>query len=165
MKGKIVKIEVEKVVGMHYTLTNANNEELDSSAGKDPLYYMHGFGNIIPGLEEALLGKEKGDKISVSIPPEKGYGVRNDKNMLQVKKDQFEGVDDIKVGMEVQTQGQQGMQLFVVTKVFGDTVILDGNHPLSDETLNFDVEVLEVRDASAEELEHGHVHGPGGHHH
>ena len=85
--------------------------------------------------------------------------------MLQVKKDQFEGVDDIKVGMEVQTQGKNGMQLFVVSKVFGDTVILDGNHPLSGETLNFDVEVIEIREPSAEETEHGHVHGPGGHHH
>ncbi|KAA3610491.1 MAG: peptidylprolyl isomerase [Calditrichaeota bacterium] len=160
-----MKIEDKKVVGMNYKLTNSNGETLDSSEGKDPLYYLHGFGNIIPGLEEELLGKEKGDKLSVSVPPEKGYGIRDDKNMLQVKKDQFEGVDNIQVGMEVQTQGPQGMQLYVVSKVFGDTVILDGNHPLANETLNFDVEVVEVRDASAEELEHGHVHGPGGHHH
>ena len=160
-----MKIEAKKAVAMHYTLTNSEGEELDSSAGKAPLYYLHGFGNIIPGLEEALLGKEEGDKLSVSIPPEKGYGVRDDKNMLQVKKDQFEGVEDIKIGMEVQTQGPNGIQLFVVTKVFGDTVILDGNHPLCGETLNFDVEVLEIRDASSEEIEHGHVHSPDGHHH
>ncbi len=160
-----MKIENKKAVAMHYTLTNAGGEELDSSKGKDPLHYLHGFGNIIPGLEEELVGKEKGDKISVSVPPEKGYGVRNDQNMLQVKKDQFEGVDDIKIGMEVQTQGEHGLQMFVVTKVFGDTVILDGNHPLAGETLNFDVEVMDVRDATEEELEHGHVHGPGGHHH
>jgi len=160
-----VKIDDKKVIGMHYTLTNSDGEQLDSSAGKDPLYYLHGFGNIIPGLEEALLGKEKGDKISVSIPPEKGYGIRDEKNMLQVKKDQFEGVEEIKIGMEVQTQGQNGMQLYVVSKVFGDTVILDGNHPLSGETLNFDVEVMEIREPSKEEMEHGHVHGPGGHQH
>jgi FKBP-type peptidyl-prolyl cis-trans isomerase SlyD len=160
-----MKIENKKAVAMHYTLTNAGGEELDSSKGKEPLHYLHGFGNIIPGLEEELVGKEKGDKISVSVPPEKGYGVRNDQNMLQVKKDQFEGVDDIKAGMEVQTQGEHGLQMFVVTKVFGDTVILDGNHPLAGETLNFDVEVMDVREATEEELEHGHVHGPGGHHH
>ncbi len=160
-----MKIEDKKAVAMHYTLTNSEGVKLDSSEGKDPLNYLHGFGNIIPGLEQELLGKEKGDKLSVSVSPEKGYGVRDDKNLLQVKKDQFEGVEDIQVGMEVQTQGPQGMQLYIVSKVFGDTVILDGNHPLAGETLNFDVEVMEVRDASKEELEHGHVHGPGGHHH
>ena len=160
-----MKIAIKKVIGMHYTLTNSSGEELDSSVGKEPLYYLHGFGNIVSGLEEALLGKRKGDKISVSIPPEKGYGVLDDKNMLQVEKKQFEGAENIKVGMEIQTQGKKGLQLFVVSKIFGETIILDGNHPLAGETLNFEVEILEARNASHQELEHVHVHGSGGHHH
>lgn len=160
-----MQIAKEKVVAIHYTLKDNNGEVLDSSEGNDPLYYLHGFGNLIQGLEDELEGKAQGDKLSVSIPPEKAYGVRNEENMLQVKKDQFEGVDNIQLGMQVQTQTEQGVQSYIVSKVFGDTVILDGNHPLAGETLNFNVEVMEIRDASKEELQHGHVHGPGGHHH
>lgn len=160
-----MQISKEKVVAIHYKLTDNKGQTLDSSEGNEPLTYLHGFGNIIPGLEEELEGKEQGDKLSVSIPPEKAYGVRDDKNTLQVKRDQFEGVNDIKLGMQVQTQGKNGIQHYTVSKIFGDTIILDGNHPLAGETLNFDVEIMEIRDASNEELQHGHVHGPGGHHH
>lgn len=160
-----MKISKDKVVSIHYTLTDEENKALDSSSGKEPLVYIQGHQNLIPGLEEALDGKMVGDKLKVSIPPEKGYGLRDDKNMLQVKKDQFENVDEIKLGMEVQTQSEQGVHVYRVAKVFGDSVILDGNHPLADATLNFDVEVMDLRDANAEELDHGHVHGPDGHHH
>ncbi|HHM02475.1 MAG TPA: peptidylprolyl isomerase [Caldithrix abyssi] len=160
-----MKIAEKSVVGIDYTLKNDNGEVLDSSQGREPLYYLQGFGNIIPGLEEALLDKEVGDSIQVSIPPEKAYGPRNEEAVVQVSRDQFEGVDDIQVGMEVQTQGEQGIQLFTVSKIFGDTIMLDGNHPLAGETLHFDVKVTDVREASEEELAHGHVHGPGGHHH
>ncbi len=160
-----MKIAEKSVVAIDYTLKNDNGEVLDSSEGREPLYYLQGFGNIIPGLEEALLEKEAGDTIQVSIPPEKAYGLRNEEAVVQVNRDQFEGVDDIQVGMEVQTQGEQGVQLFTVSKIFGDTIMLDGNHPLAGETLHFDVKVMEVREASEEELAHGHVHGPGGHHH
>ncbi|HED11253.1 MAG TPA: peptidylprolyl isomerase [Caldithrix abyssi] len=160
-----MKISEKSVVGIDYTLTNDNGEVLDSSEGREPLYYLQGYGNIIPGLEEALLDKEAGDAIQVSIPPEKAYGLRNEEAVVQVKRDQFEGVDDIRVGMEVQTQGEQGVQLFTVSKIFGDTIMLDGNHPLAGETLHFDVKVTEVREATEEELAHGHVHGPGGHQH
>ncbi len=155
----------DKVVSIHYTLTDGENNTLDSSAGQEPLVYMQGHQNLIPGLEEALEGKTVGDKLSVSIPPEKGYGLRDDKNMLQVNKDQFQNVDDIQIGMEVQTQSEQGIHVYRVSKIFGDSVILDGNHPLAGVTLNFDVEVMDLRDANAEEIEHGHVHGPDGHHH
>jgi FKBP-type peptidyl-prolyl cis-trans isomerase SlyD len=158
-------VEKKKVVAIHYTLTNKNGEVLDSSKEEEPLNYLQGFGNIIPGLEEALEGKSKGDEISVSIPPEKGYGLRSDKNVMQVQKSQFEGVEEIKLGMEVQSQTEQGVKLYMVSKIFGDTVILDGNHPLAGETLIFDVKIMDVRDALKEELEHGHVHGPGGHQH
>lgn len=158
-------IEDKKVVTIHYTLTNENGEQLDSSVGKDPLPYLHGNGNLISGLEDELNGKQVGDKFSATIPPEKAYGVRDDSQMLQVNRSQFEGVDEIQIGMEVQTEGPQGIQLYVVSKVLGDTIILDGNHPLAGETLNFDVEVMDIREATAEELEHGHAHGPGGHQH
>ena len=153
------------MVAIHYTLTDNNGQMLDTSDGSDPLHYLHGFGNIIPGLEEALTGKTNGDKITVSIPPEKAYGMYNEKDKLQVNKSQFEGIDEIKIGMDIQTRTQDGIKMYRVEKIFGDTVILDGNHALAGETLNFEVEVMDVRDASEEELEHGHVHGPGGHHH
>ena len=158
-------ISNDKVVSIHYTLTDKENNTLDSSVGQEPLVYMQGHQNLIPGLEEELEGKDVGDKFQVSIPPEKGYGLRDDKNTIQVNKQQFENVGEIQVGMEVQTQTDQGIQVYRVSKVFGDTVILDGNHPLAGETLNFDVEVVALREASKEELEHGHVHGPDGHHH
>lgn len=158
-------IENKKVAAIHYTLTNNDGQEIDSSLGKDPLYYMHGYKNLIFGLEEALFGKQVGDKFSVSIPPEKAYGAFNENDKLQVNKDQFEGVDEVKLGMEIQTKTKKGVKLYRVEKVFGDTVILDGNHALAGQTLNFAVEVMEIRDASKEELEHGHAHGPGGHHH
>ena len=160
-----MKIDNKKVVAIHYTLTDNNGQTIDSSNGSDPLYYLHGFGNIIPGLEEALLGKITGDKLSVSIPPEKAYGVFNENDKLQVNKDQFEGIDEIKIGMDIQTRTKEGIKIYRVEKIFGDTVVLDGNHALAGETLNFEVEVMDIREASAEELEHGHVHGPGGHHH
>lgn len=158
-------IENKKVVAIHYSLTIDGGQKIDSSEGKEPLFYLHGKKNIISGLEEALFGKLVGDKISVSIPPEKAYGVFNENDKLQVHKDQFEGMDEIKIGMEIQTKTDKGVKLYRVEKVFGDTVILDGNHALAGKTLNFDVEVMEIRNATDEELEHGHAHGPGGHHH
>ncbi len=158
-------IENKKVVAIHYTLTNDEGQKMDSSQGKKPLFYLHGYKNIITGLEEALFGKLVGAKLSVSIPPEKAYGVYDEKAKLQIHKDQLEGIDEVKLGMEIQTRTQEGIRLYRVEKVFGDTVILDGNHALAGQTLNFDVEVIEIRDASEEELEHGHVHGPQGHQH
>lgn len=159
-------IDKNKVVAFHYTLTDDSGETIDSSDGRDPLYYLHGHRNIIGGLEDALAGKETGDKLSVSVPPEKAYGVYDEKDKLQAHKDQFQGIDDLKVGMEIQTKTQQGqVKIYRIEKIFGDTVFMDGNHALAGMTLNFDVEIMEVREASAEELQHGHVHGPGGHHH
>ncbi len=160
-----MKIADKSVVSIDYTLKNDDGRILDTSEGREPLSYLHGYGNIISGLEEALTDKSAGDKINVSIPPEKAYGVRNEEAILQVNRDQFEGVDEIQVGMEVQTQSEHGIQLFTVSKIMGDTILLDGNHPLAGETLHFDVEVRDVREATEEELAHGHVHGPGGHHH
>ena len=160
-----MKIANKSVVGIDYTLKNETGQVLDSSQGGEPLYYLHGYGNIIPGLEEALVDKSAGDSIQVTIPPEKAYGLRNEDAMVQVHRDQFEGIADIREGMEVQAQGEQGVQIFTVTKIMGDTILLDGNHPLAGQTLYFDVDIKEVREATEEELAHGHVHSPGHHHH
>jgi len=158
-------VSAQKVVFIHYTLTNDDGEVIDSSEGHAPLAYIHGEGNIIPGLENALLGKVAGDRIKVSIPPEAGYGLRDEALIQAVPMEAFHGVDEILPGMQFHTETHDGGQLVTVVEVRGETVILDGNHPMSGQTLNFDVEVTEVREATAEEMSHGHVHGPGGHHH
>ncbi len=160
-----MKIAKDKVVSIDYTLTNDNGQVLDTSDGREPLAYLHGHGNIIPGLEEELTGKEAGDKMDVTVPPEKAYGVRNEQLMVQVDKSQFDPNVELKPGMEFQTQDQNGVHYFRLDKIMGDTVFLDGNHPLAGETLTFAVEIKDVREATKEELEHGHVHGPGGHQH
>lgn len=160
-----MKIAEQKVVSIHYTLTDESGTVLDSSSGGDPLAYLHGFGNIVPGLENALSGKAQGEKMKVTVAPEDGYGARDDRLVQEVPKSAFQGVPDVAPGMQFQAQGPQGARLVVVTAVAGDTVTVDANHPLAGQTLHFDVEVAEVRDATEEELEHGHVHGAGGHHH
>lgn len=158
-------ISTNHVVSIHYTLTNDAGEILDSSTGNDPLAYIHGIGNIIPGLEAALTGRALGDKFKVSIAPEDGYGLRDNEMMQNVPKSAFQGVDEILPGMQFQAQSPQGMTLVTVVDVDGDEVILDGNHPMAGMTLHFEVEVADIRDATSEEMEHGHVHGPGGHQH
>lgn len=161
-----MQISQDKVVSIHYTLTNADGETIDSSRGRgEPLAYLHGHGNIIPGLESALSGKTEGEKLNVQVEPGEGYGERHDQLIQEVPRSAFEGVDTLEPGMQFQAETGQGVRLFTITDVQGDQVTIDGNHPLAGQTLNFDVEVAEVRDASAEELEHGHVHGPGGHEH
>lgn len=160
-----MEINYQKVVAIHYTLTDSKGERIDASEAGEPLYYLHGYKNIIEGLEEALLGKAAGDKLTVSIPPEKAYGGYNENDKLQAKRDQFDGIEELKIGMEIQTRMKEGIKMYRIEKIFGDTVFLDGNHALAGETLNFDVEVMEVRNATQEELEHGHVHRPGDHHH
>ena len=160
-----MKIAHEKVVSIHYTLTNSEGAVLDSSTGSDPLAYLHGFGNIIPGLENALEGREAGERLSVTVDPEQGYGVRDEHLVQAVPRSAFKGVNELAPGMQFQAQGPQGTRLVVVTQVTQDLVTVDANHPLAGQTLHFEVEISEVREATAEELEHGHVHGAGGHHH
>jgi FKBP-type peptidyl-prolyl cis-trans isomerase SlyD len=160
-----MQITDNAVVSIHYTLTNDAGETLDSSAGGEALTYLHGQGNIIPGLEAALLGKQVGDKLKVRIEPERGYGVRDPALTQEVPRSAFRGVDDIEVGMQFQAHAEHGPQTVVVTNVTADTVTVDANHPLAGEYLTFDVEIASVRAATKEELSHGHVHGPGGHHH
>ena len=158
-------IAADKVVLIHYTLTDDAGKVLDSSSGGEPLAYLHGQGNLISGLEKALDGRQAGDKLSVRVEPADGYGVRDDSLVQQVPRRQFGGAN-VQPGMQFNAQTSQGhARVVTVTHIAGDMVTVDGNHPLAGEVLNFDVEVTDVRDASEEELEHGHVHGPGGHHH
>jgi FKBP-type peptidyl-prolyl cis-trans isomerase SlyD len=164
-KEKILEISKDKVVEINYTLKDNDSNILDSSEGQAPLVYIHGNGNLIPGLESALEGKETGNKIQAKIKPEDAYGVRDDSLVETVSLKQFENADDVKEGIQFQIQTNDGVRLATVTKVDGDDVSIDMNHPLADVELNFDVEIMSIRDASAEELEHGHVHGEGGHHH
>jgi FKBP-type peptidyl-prolyl cis-trans isomerase SlyD len=160
-----MQIAHEKVVLIHYTLRNDAGEVIDSSSGGDALAYLHGQGNIIPGLEKALEGRQAGDKLSVKVEPAEGYGERDAKLVQQVPRRQFGGAN-VEPGMQFHAQTSQGHARVVTVKsIVGDMVTVDGNHPLAGENLHFDVEVTDVRDATAEELEHGHVHGPGGHHH
>ncbi len=153
------------VVLIHYTLTNDDGETLDTSSGREPLAYLHGGGNIIPGLERALTGKKTGDTLTVSIVPAEAYGLRDDTLLEVVPRTEFGGTEDLEVGMQFQVQTPAGVRIVTITGLEGDEVTLDGNHPLAGETLHFAVEVTEVRAASEEELAHGHVHGAGGHHH
>ncbi len=160
MSESLLMIGPETVVSMHYTLTNDAGETLDSSEGQDPLAYLHGAGNIIPGLEDALAGKTTGAKVKASIAPEEGYGVRQEEMIQAIPREMF-AAEDIQPGMIFQAEGH----MLTVVSVTDAEVTVDGNHPLAGQTLHFDVEIVEVRPASAEELEHGHVHGPGGHQH
>jgi FKBP-type peptidyl-prolyl cis-trans isomerase SlyD len=160
-----MQITQDAVVSIHYTLTNDKGETIDSSAGGEPLTYLQGNGNLIPGLENALDGKQPGDKLQVKIAPADGYGEYNKALVQSVPRRSFKGIKDVRVGMQFQVQGEGGPRAVTVTHLAGDMVTVDGNHALAGQNLNFDVEVTEVRVATEEELAHGHVHGPGGHHH
>jgi FKBP-type peptidyl-prolyl cis-trans isomerase SlyD len=160
-----VDITADKVVLIHYTLKDDAGAVLDSSAGGEPLAYIQGHGNLVPGLEKALEGKQDGSTLAVTVPPAEGYGIRDSKLVQHTPKRALQGSGEIRKGMQFQGRTDDGMRLFTVTAVAGDMVTLDGNHPLADQNLHFEIEVVSVRDATAEELEHGHVHGAGGHHH
>ena len=157
-------IERNKVVSIIYTLKDGEGKVIDSNNANNVLSFIQGHGNIILGLEEALEGKNAGDKLNVSIPPEKGYGVRNEDLLQELELSQF-GKDVPRPGMQFNAQGHHGPFLVTVTKIEGEAVTVDANHDLAGENLHFEVEITEVRDAQAEELDHGHVHGPDGHHH
>jgi FKBP-type peptidyl-prolyl cis-trans isomerase SlyD len=161
-----MSIKDNSAVSFHYSLTDDEGQQLDSSAGKEPLAYLHGAGNIIPGLENALTGKAVGDSMTVAVSAAEGYGEVQQELIQDVPRTSFQGVEQIEVGMQFEAQtGQGGTVPVTVTAVTDETVTVDGNHPLAGKNLNFDVSIEAVRDATAEELEHGHVHGPGGHHH
>lgn len=160
-----MQIGDQKVVTLHYTLTDNDGKVIDKSEDGS-FAYLHGASNIIPGLEDALTGKSAGEEMSVSVSPEQAYGVRDEAMLQQVPKNMFEDASQIAVGTQFHAQGPNGEMLVVtVMEVEEEHVIVDGNHPLAGVELNFDVKIIDVRDASEEEVEHGHVHAPGGHHH
>ncbi|MFA5530036.1 MAG: peptidylprolyl isomerase [Thiohalomonadaceae bacterium] len=160
-----MQITANKVVTIDYTLTDEQGQVIDSSQGRDPLAYLHGFNNIIPGLESALEGRSSGDSLNVVVAPGEAYGERDDALVQSVSRELFEDAEQLEVGMRFQSVSEQGVRLVTVVEVADDSVTVDSNHPLAGLTLNFDVTVVDVREASQEELEHGHVHGPEGHHH
>jgi len=165
-----MQIADRTVVTIHYTLTDTKGSVLDTSEGpedSEPLSYVHGAGMIVPGLEEALLGKSEGDHVKVTIGPEGGYGVREDELVEKVARSEFP-VEELEVGMHFRAHGPQGARVLTVTAIDADTVTVDGNHPLAGATLNFEVKILGVREATAKDLHgghgHGHGHGHGGDH-
>ncbi|MBU3663427.1 MAG: peptidylprolyl isomerase [Bacteroidetes bacterium] len=159
-----MQISANKVVSIHYTLTNNEGDVLDTSSGGEPLNYIQGIGALIQGMEEGLEGKSLGDKLQLKIAPEKGYGALQMEMIQQVPISAFGG-QMVSPGMQFEAGSEEQRFLVTVKEVSDEFVIIDGNHPLAGVELNFDVEVLEVREATEEELAHGHVYGPGGHHH
>ena len=153
-----MEIQKGRVVGMHYTLTNSEGEVIDTSDGRDPLQFLQGYGNIIKGLEAELDGKTLGEQVQVVVQPEDGYGVRHEQLIQQVPITSFEGVDELQVGMQFQAQTQQGPIPIRVVAIEGEDVTIDGNHELAGEQLHFDVKIESVREATEEEISHGHPH-------
>ena len=156
-----MEIAAEKVVKIHYTLTNDAGQTLDSSKEMDPLEYLHGAQNIITGLENSLNGKTVGDKLNVTVDPNEGYGMRDEKLLMEIPKEQFAG-QEVEKGMQFQAQVQGQTMIFTVLDSNETGVQVDGNHPLAGERLHFDVEVINIREATAEEIQHGHIHATGG---
>ena len=159
-----MSITKDSVVTFNYSLKDDDGALIDSSSADEPLAYLHGHGNLVPGLERELEGKGAHDKLSVKVTPADGYGDYSRELVQKVPRRSLKGIANVTVGMRLHAQTAEGPRAVTVTAVTGDMVTLDGNHPLAGKNLNFDIEILDVRDATAEELAHGHVHGPGGHH-
>ncbi len=157
-----VLIGKNSVVSVNYKLTDDAGKVLDSSDGSKPMVYLHGAGNIIPGLEKALVGKAEGDALKVRIEPAEAYGELIPDGIKTIEKAAFEGVDVVEAGMVFEAKAPDGaMQEIVVVKVDGDAVTIDTNHPLAGVALNFDIKVVSVREATKQELDHGHTHDHG----
>jgi FKBP-type peptidyl-prolyl cis-trans isomerase SlyD len=156
-----------KVVTFHYTLTNPEGDVIDTSrTDGEPMPYLHGAQNIVPGLEKQMEGKKVGDKFVAQVEPAEGYGEKLQEGIMEVPREAFPAGMPLEVGMQFVAQGPNGMQMPVtITKVGFQNVTVDANHPLAGVALTFDIEITDIRDASSEEVAHGHVHGPGGHHH
>lgn len=159
-----MKVSLNKVVAIHYKLTNNEGTVLDSSDGRGPLNFIHGLGHLIPGMEEGLDGKEVGSKFQLKVSPEKGYGNYQNEMVQQVPVSAFAG-QEIKVGMQFEAGTDEQRFLVNIKSIEAETVTVDGNHPLAGVELNFDIEVIEIREATDDEIAHGHVHGPEGHNH
>ena len=160
-----MQIKENSVVNIHYTLTNDAGEVLDSSSGKEPLMYMHGHNNLIPGLEDQLAGKKEGDKFNADVEAEDAYGLHHEEAIQQIPLSALANIPNLEVGMQLQASTDQGPVAVRVAEINDEHVVLDGNHPLAGQRLHFAVEVMSVRDATPSALEHGHAHGGDGHHH
>jgi len=158
-------VEQNSVVTLHYTLKDDAGKTLDSSVSGDPLTYLHGHGNLVAGLERELAGKNVGDKLHVKVAAADGYGEYDKELVQKIPRRALKGISNVRVGMRLHAQTEHGPRAVTVTQILGDMVTIDANHPLAGQTLNFDIEITDLRAATEEELEHGHVHGPGGHHH
>ena len=160
VEEKTLLIEKDLVISMHYTLSDDEGSVIDSSEGQEPLVYLHGAGNIIAGLEKALVGKSIGDKLTVRVEPEDAYGEPVEDLVQKVDIKMFEGVESVEAGMifQVQSGEDQPAQRIMVRSVEGEEVIVDGNHPLAGIALNFAVDITAIREASETEIEHGHAH-------
>lgn len=153
-----MKVSENKVVLFHYALVNSAGEVLDGSRGGNPLPYLHGHKNIVPGLEAAMDSREVGDKFEVVVPPEQGYGERDEAKVQVIDRQAFADFTELEEGMVCQMEDDNGeLQLVGITKIEGEDVTVDANHPFAGIELKFDVEIMEVRDATAEELSAGHV--------
>ena len=159
-----MSIKKDSVVTFNYTLKDDAGEVIDSSSPGEPLAYLHGHGNLVPGLERELEGKNTGEKLTVKVAPADGYGELSKDLIQKVPRRSLKGIAKITVGMRLHAQTDHGPRAVTVKAVTGDMVTIDGNHPLAGKNLNFDIDLVDVRDATEEELAHGHVHGPGGHH-
>ena len=161
-----MRVEQNKVVMMHYKLADKDGNVIDQSEGRPPLAYIHGIGALVPGLENELEGKAKGDKFSTIVAPEDAYGARDEELVRVVPKSGFQGDEEMTIGMQIQIDtGDKGLAIATLTSIDGDDITLDLNHPLSDMELHFDIEIMDIREATEKEIAHGHVHGEGGHQH
>lgn len=158
-------ISQNKVVKMHYKGTLSDGSVFDSSEGREPLEFIFGVGMIIPGLEKGIQGLKVGDKKSVAVKADEAYGQKNDATIQEVPKNQFPEDLKLEVGMQLMAQGPHGAIPVQIAEILDDKVKVDFNHPLAGKDLTFNIEVVDVREATEEELSHGHVHGADGHHH
>lgn len=160
-----MQISKNHVVQFHYTLNEAEGSELENSHKGDPVAYLHGRDGIIPGLAKALEGKSQGEKLEVTLAPKDAYGTRNEESKQRIPIKHLLGTKKPRVGEVVAVQTEQGQRQVTVEKVGRFNVDVDANHPFAGKTLTFNIEIVDVREATAEELSHGHAHGVGGHHH
>lgn len=160
-----MKIESKAVVRFHYTLRNETDEELESSRGGEPSVYLHGANNVLRGLESAMTGRVAGDVFSATLSPVEAYGIHNPEKVQRVPVKHLVFQGKLQAGKVAQLNTREGKRAVTVLKVGRHSADIDTNHPLAGQTLIFDIEILDVRAASADELAHGHAHGPGGHQH
>jgi FKBP-type peptidyl-prolyl cis-trans isomerase SlyD len=159
-----MQIAKDSVVSIDFTLTDDKGTEIDSTTGQDPLVYLHGHGSLLPAIEQALEGKSVGDNVSLRLEPEAAYGTRDESQVNMMPLSELPEDEEIVVGMQFHAEEKDGHRLVTISKIDGDQVTVDGNHPLAGQTLSFEIEVADLRAATADELTHGHVHGPGGAH-